>query len=444
MLMKKLFSLLLSFLLVLTVFPMAISATDSDTLVVNDADELTEAIRQINEEELPLDTNITLGADIDLSDVSYWMPLIAYEGVFDGRGHKITGLSQSIVFNNTVTDAIDQGENPGGQNFYRWSGTMHLPNGSEEANQYNCFGYCGIATLFVKLTGTVKNLTVENGSISLDANYNKNNLMDLAYIAGYALDATFENVHAIGISVSTASYRVNENQGHMGYAAIIAGRAGGNTTFTNCTVDETSTVDTSKTPRMSAAQILGAYDANGATDGSINTDAAGDLTFNYCTANGTVTVSTDTTTSLMYKPTPAVRSDGIPGVLFKTNNGGNLIYGTSLSDSDTYTFYYQTRENKDDPTAKDYRVICIADRTQLTGNSALAATITFTNGSETKTFTPETSTVYRSVKSTAEGFTDVYYAAEGDVVFGWVITGVPADYQKDPTVSITAIPMITE
>lgn len=443
--MKKIFSLLLTILLLVSVFPTVIFAADADTETVATAEELKEVIRKINEGELTTDTNITLTANIDCSGVlTNWMPLIAYNGVFDGAGFTISGLTQSIVFRNNAADAIDQGENPGGQNFYRWSGESHLPNGSQEANGYNCYGYCGIATLFVKLEGTVKDLTVSGGSITMDAEYNKNNLMDLAYIAGYALNATFENVHAVGITVSTGSYKVNENQGHMGYAAIMAGRAGGNTTFTNCTVDSTSTVDTSKTPRMEAAQILGAYDDNGATDGTINTAAAGDLTFNYCQTNGTVKVSTDTTTGLMYKPNPAVRCDGIPGVLFKDNDGGNLIYGTKLADSAEYTFYYQTRTNATDPEAKDYRIICIADKSFIENASAINATITFTDGATPKSFTPTATTVYGSVSASGEGYTDVYYAAEGDIVFGWVITGVPTAYQTNPTATVTAVPLDAE
>lgn len=443
--MKKIVSILLASLLLLSVLPLGIFAAEPETVEVGTADALVSVITDINSRIKADNTNITLTADIDLSGNTDFLPLATYSGVFDGGNHTISGLSKTIVVADNNEQSVDAGK---GNVIYRWSGEGAFPSGTAETKDannggFNCWGYCGMATLFVMLTGTVKDLTVKDGSISLDAQFNKNILMDLAYVAGYALNATFENVHAINIDVSTPSTgnenTTNENQGHMGGAAVIAGRASGNTTFTNCTVDSTSSVDTSKCPRMNGAGILGAYDDNGATNGSINTANAGDLTFNFCSSDATVTVCTDNSIDLMFKN--GVRCDGVPGDLFKANDGGNLIYGTKLEDTTSYTFYYQTRINKDDPTAKDYRIICIADASFIEGAAAVNATITFTDGVTPKSFTPTATTVFKSVSASGEGYTDVYYANEGDIVFGWVVTGVPAAYQTNPTATATVVPV---
>ncbi|MBQ7365495.1 MAG: hypothetical protein IJW46_07845 [Clostridia bacterium] len=420
--MKKLISLLLSAVLMLSMMPFAVFASD-DAVTVGTADELIEVIGKINAGILDDYTNITLTDDIDMTNAEGFGPLVTYSGVFDGAGHKITGLSSTILIDTSNQNCVNNGNTVGGNNFYRWSGEGIFADSHESVINYQCFGYCGFATLFVTLSGTVKNLTLENGTMSLQANFNKNNRMDVAYLAGYADGATLENVHAVGITVQTVGKGVNENQGYMGYAAVLIARATGDTTFTNCSVDATSSVYTAESPRMEAAQLLGAYDGEG------------NITMNYCKGDAEISVCTDTSISLMYKSADGVRCDGIPGGLLKDNLGGALSYATEFESDGDYTFYYQTRTNAEDASLKDYRIICVVSKTYAATAESLAVRIAFSNGTTEKSIQKTPETLYYNVTAEGDGYRDTYTAAEGDIVFGWVITGVPTEYQNAPAVA---------
>ncbi|MBR2987555.1 MAG: hypothetical protein IKC63_06000 [Clostridia bacterium] len=418
--MKKILAFLLAALFTVTVMPFAIFAAE-DTVTVSTADELFETIGKINAGILDNTTNITLTADIDFTDFEGFGPLVTYSGTFDGAGHKITGLSSTILIDNSDANCVNRDNVIGGNNFYRWSGEGIFSDDHESVKNHFCFGYCGFATLFVTLSGTVKNLTLENGTMSLQANFNKNNRMDVAYLAGYADGATLENVHAVGITVKTVGKGVNENQGFMGYAATLVARATGNTTFTNCTVDATSSVYTADSPRMHASQILGAYDGDG------------EITMNYCKGEAEIAVCTDKSIGLMYKSNDGVRCDGIPGELLKDNLGGALSYATELVSEGNYTFYYQTRTNKDDASLKDYRILCVATKEFAASADSLKVRIAFSNGNTEKSIEKTPETLYYNVTAEGDGYADTYTAGDGSVIFGWVITGVPADYQNTPT-----------
>ena len=119
--------------------------------------------------------------------------------------------------------------------------------------------------------------------------------------------------------------------------------------------------------------------------------------------------------------------------LSSTNIEGTL--GTSLSTPDEdYVFYYQTREGANG--TKDYRVICVAKTEWIIERTSIDVEIEFDNGANTVSSVQKATVVYNSVTATADGYTDVYYAAKGSVVFGWVITGVPTDYNVPTAVVV--------
>lgn len=394
-------------------------ALEGETITVGSAEDLVDTIAEINEGYLPTDTNITLTADIDGSSLDSWKPLVSYDGVFDGAGHTISGLSSTIVIANNNEQSVDGGK---GNNFYRWSGVNPYPDPPTE----NLYGECGMAVLAVKLTGTVKNLTLSEGEISLQANFNKNNLMDLAYLVGYADGATFENITLSGITVTTVGKGVNENQGYLGYTGIIAGRATGDVTFKDITIDDTCTVNTADTPRMDGAEILGGYKGEGT------------VLFDNCKSEATVTLCTDSSITCMWGN--GVRTDGVAGeeVKFVSENG-TLIFGSQLTleDGKEYSFYYQTRQNADDATAVDYRILCVASTDWASSLKSVSLSMSFTDGNETRSTVESTTTVYKSVTATGEGYTDLYRAEDGTVIFGWVVVGVPAAFASNqPTVAI--------
>lgn len=115
---------------------------------------------------------------------------------------------------------------------------------------------------------------------------------------------------------------------------------------------------------------------------------------------------------------------------------GTKVASTLTSEGD-YTFYYQTRTNADDETKVDYRIICVANTEWAVAQPGISVSISFTDGETTKTTVQSADTVYKAVTATGDGYTDVYTAADGSVIFGWVITGVPADFAATtPTVAV--------
>lgn len=114
----------------------------------------------------------------------------------------------------------------------------------------------------------------------------------------------------------------------------------------------------------------------------------------------------------------------------------------SVPEGENYVFYAQTRTNRLDSSKKDVRIICVADQNWITSIPNYVATITFTDGT-----TPVTlksfglNAVFKEVVAYGtEGNVETYVAAEGAVIFGWVITDVPENYANiagnKPTVSV--------
>ncbi|MBQ7364977.1 MAG: hypothetical protein IJW46_05215 [Clostridia bacterium] len=109
-----------------------------------------------------------------------------------------------------------------------------------------------------------------------------------------------------------------------------------------------------------------------------------------------------------------------------TISGKTILSELSAPTEGDYAFYYQTRAGVDGTT--DYRIICVANTDWVMAQSAINVKLSFTDGTTEKSITEAASTVYTTVTATGDGYTDIYTAAEGTVVFGWVVTGVPAEY----------------
>ncbi|MBR2986504.1 MAG: hypothetical protein IKC63_00640 [Clostridia bacterium] len=95
----------------------------------------------------------------------------------------------------------------------------------------------------------------------------------------------------------------------------------------------------------------------------------------------------------------------------------------SLNDGENYAMYYQTRDNADG--TKDCRIVIMTDLAWLDTLSKLETVVTFTaEGKDSVTFSAEPKVVYHSLSAP----NTVYVADEGVVIFGWIITDVPAEY----------------
>lgn len=117
-----------------------------------------------------------------------------------------------------------------------------------------------------------------------------------------------------------------------------------------------------------------------------------------------------------------------------TISGKTILSELSAPTEGDYAFYYQTRAGENGTT--DYRIICVANTDWVMEQTAINVKMTFTDGTTEKSITEAASTVYTSVKANGEGYTDLYTAAEGTVIFGWVVTGVPAEYAANTPTAV--------
>lgn len=95
-----------------------------------------------------------------------------------------------------------------------------------------------------------------------------------------------------------------------------------------------------------------------------------------------------------------------------------------------YVFYAQTRVNRYDANKKDVRIICVCDQDWLSAAPNFVATFTFSDG-ETPVSLKSVglNTVFKSIVAYGtDGNIETYTAADGAVIFGWIITEVPEEY----------------
>lgn len=110
-----------------------------------------------------------------------------------------------------------------------------------------------------------------------------------------------------------------------------------------------------------------------------------------------------------------------------------------------YVFYAQTRTNRLDAAKKDVRILCVADEAWIESIPTLVATITFTDGE-----TPVTlksiglNTVFKSITAYGtDGNVETFAAAEGAVIFGFIVTEVPEAY-ADVATNAPTVTVVTE
>ena len=252
---------------------------DSQTNAVEiaDAAALADFAAKINDGTLAADTNAKLTADIDMtgySDTDKWNPMYVYSGIFDGAGHKITNLNWSFVMENSAN---------GDMNMATDAGTYVVVNTENAA--VNSFADAGIALLVICLDGgEIKDLTLENSSVSITCTYNKNYNTAIAGLVAYADGGKITDCTTANVTV-TVPANVNYNQGPKGYAALFVGRATGDVEITGCSAG--GTVDTTANVKFNAAPIMGEYFGEGS------------VKIASCTSSATISVCTNLTTSVL-------------------------------------------------------------------------------------------------------------------------------------------------
>ncbi len=224
------------------------------TFVVSTADELIAAIDAINSGEAPENSNITLISDILLSErsgVSDYEPLYRYSGTFDGGGYTILDLNWTFVMANGGGN-MPNANQPGSYVL------EDLPDGT--AGRY-ARGTVALLVLQLNEGGCVKNLTVEDSSLTIQCSFNKNYQMYIAGVVGHLNGGTLEGVELINVDV-TVPANVNYNQGFPGYAAPLVARVTGESVMTNCEADADCTVDTSANVMFNAGRLVGVVEVS--------------------------------------------------------------------------------------------------------------------------------------------------------------------------------------
>ena len=311
---------------------------------------------------------VNIEADIDMQGKT-WTPLQNYFGTINGNGHSIKNLS--------------------------YTATVDAANGEQ---------YVGLFATNVgnnnNVKGKIDSIVFENATLTVNATETDTNKVFAGIIAG--------KVDRGCISGCTVKGSTLLSNG--AYAGAVAGGAEWahselGVVVENCTVDTTSV-----TAKNAVGAIVGATGGNDSV-------YLGEVKVNYSEFNVTDPEGTVSYTA---------------GVL---RGGGNVVAeditvksDLSLGDGKDYEFYYQTRTNADDPDAVDFRIICVTKYAYIEGSTSVGIEASFTNGSDTVDFSRKTSTVFKNVDATGDGYTDVYTTDSENVIFGWVITGVPSDY----------------
>jgi len=105
----------------------------------------------------------------------------------------------------------------------------------------------------------------------------------------------------------------------------------------------------------------------------------------------------------------------------------------------TFDFYTQTRTNASDETKTDYRIIAVMNEEWLIDIAYAEVEITFSGENGTKVLKAVPQTVYNQVYADTEEGRTMYTASEGNILLGWVVTGVPSGYTvTSATVDVSA------
>ena len=324
---------------------------------------------------------ISITADIDMTGYD-WTPMTKFIGRIYGNGHTISGLTYTAtVDSNGDGDGKSIGlfvndlanQNANGRIMDLNFDNCHLTVEATEGEGRDNSVICGIVAGMVD-RGYIQDVTVSNSSIKGNASY----AGGIAGIANWNTDD--KGVHVENCAVSNTYIQATKLAGGI----LCFARGGDKVTMGNVAIDGVT------------------YDAPEYKNACAGTWGWGENV--------------------------SIISENVSNVKVKS---------TLAAPEGDYTFYYQTRTNADDETLVDYRIICVANTEWAVAQPGISVSISFTDGETTKTTVQSDDTVYKAVTATGDGYTDVYTAADGSVIFGWVITGVPADFAATtPTVAV--------
>ena len=144
------------------------------TVSISDAAGLKSFAERVNEGETTLNAVLTADIDLNGSEESQWIPIDDFEGIFDGKGHTISGV--------------------------------YIDNTSDTDDKSNTFGF------FASTSGTIQNLNIEKASINVTIG-DKTGVSCIGGVAGHVensgaiINCSFDgeiNVEASEVAISGA------------------------------------------------------------------------------------------------------------------------------------------------------------------------------------------------------------------------------------------------
>ena len=246
-------------------------AADGSYVVASEVG-LQQITEGINAGEIPADTNIVLGGDIDLaltpasrSIVSNWTPIgteaVPFTGVIDGQGYTISNLTlveKEAKEGKAYIGFIGYGKNVTVKNVTFENVTINIPCLDIDHAQ----GHIGAVAGSLEGNSTIEDVTVK-GDIKVEATQTANGASRVAVVAGgnaYG-NVTIKNVHVIA---NEGSYLIANNN-----TGAIAGQLQGKTVYENCTSNINVTVN-----KFFAGGIVGLAGTN---DKFINCHTTGNI-----------------------------------------------------------------------------------------------------------------------------------------------------------------------
>lgn len=496
----KRLSVLLAVLLVVTLaVGFSVSAADADVTTIENEEQLLAFVNGLNAGTVPANTNASLKADIALTN---GMPMVtpAYKGTFDGEGHTISGINntmfkelQGTVKNVTFDGTIDYSE----KTDIRWAATVALEAKNGTAVLENVSSTVDIISTSQNvnaggLVGYAKhNFTAKNCEYA--GTYTLNWIDTNAGFAGIVgWINTSNSVVLIEDCVFSGELVLNvTSAGTMYLGGIVghAGSSGAGATVKNCVNTGTITVNDTESLNIWVGGIVAKFNNNNkhVIEGCVNDgeydvpemisvagilglnedDKAAGSTIRDCVSlndSGLIFDGTHEATVTNSFASNEVEKIGEPvtvgGKTYQQYNFGYLNLETyeivaelpkavtSFTEgdivenegkfaiaTDNFSAFVSARQGKTADTV-DYRFIIAADIEKFATYSNPNLVLSFVkDGEVVKTATKNVLTdldIYAS--ATAAGKT--YVALEGNLLFGLVVTNVPAEAWDTVTVTL--------
>ena len=324
---------------------------------------------------------IKIAADLDFTDKT-WVPLNAYVGRIFGEYHTFKNI--------TYTATADA------------TGGMQTV-GVLVNNLVNASGS----------TGHIENITLDNVTFTVEATNGDGfgNAVFAGIVAGQVDRGRLENVTVTNSKLLGNAYA----------AGAIAGDACWNYDENGVHVENCGAIGTEVNAAKYASGILAV--AKNSDRVRIGNAYVKDVTLKAPECSFDVAAKWDNDNVLIYSTTV---------------EGENTIGKTLAADPEAnYKFYYQTKPGAEGTT--DYRIICVANKEWAVAQPGIKVSISFFNESIEKSTTVTANKVYEQVTATNGGTTEIFTSDAESVIFGWVVTGVPAEFlAEEPIVDIVS------